>query len=87
MMVEFRSDYFLEHTGFSASIQFTAQMQSQMCESCLDMNNKTLLSPNYPNFYDNKESCHWLITIRHGFHIELKFHEFDVRILNKFKCI
>ena len=78
IMVEFRSDHFLEQTGFSASIIFTTQFQSKMCESSLDLDNKTFLSPNYPDFYDSKESCQWLITVRHRFHIELKFHEFEV---------
>ena len=81
MVVEFRSADSVEYTGFSASIQFT-QLQSQIvCESWLDMSDKTLLSPNYPNSYDNNKLCQWLITISHGFHIELKFHEFDVRVL------
>ena len=80
IMVEFRSDHFLEQTGFSASIIFTTQFQSKMCESSLDLDNKTFLSPNYPNFYDDITSCDWLITVKHGHHIELKFHEFDVSI-------
>ena len=79
MLVEFRSDDIQEWAGFSASIHFT-QLQSQMCESWLDMDNKTLMSPNYPNSHDNNISCNWLITVRHGFHIELKFHKFDVSI-------
>ena len=79
MMVEFRSDDTIEFKGFSASIQFTQLPSSQICESWLDMDNKTLQSPNYPNTYDNIDSCHWLITVRHRCHIELKFHVFDVR--------
>ena len=79
MMVEFRSDNFWEYTGFSAFIQFT-QLNSE-CKSWLDMNNKTLQSPNYPNFYHTNTSCNWLITVRHGFHIEFKFHEFNVSVL------
>ena len=78
MMIEFISDDKLEYTGFLASIQFT-QLQSK-CESWLDINQKQLLSPNYPNFYDIITSCDWLITVKHGHHIELKFHEFDVSI-------
>ena len=79
MMIEFWSDVFHESSGFSAIIQFTPQSQSQICELSLDMNKKTLLSPNYPNSYNNTESCYWLITIRHGFYIELKFQEFEVK--------
>ena len=78
IMIEFISDDKLEYTGFLASFQFT-QLQSK-CESWLDMNQKNLRSPNYPNFYDNITSCDWLITVKHGHHIELKFHEFDVSI-------
>ena len=80
MVVEFRTDASIEYAGFSASIQFT-QLQSRICESWLDMNEKTLLSPNYPNFYDNITSCNWLITVRHRFHIELQFQEFNASVL------
>ena len=79
MIVEFRANEVIEYTGFSASIEFI-QLQSQICKSWLDIDNKTLISPNYPNTYDNNESCHWLITVRHRFHIQLKFHEFNVSV-------
>ena len=79
MLIEFRSDELEEWDGFFAHIQFTP-LQSQMCESWLNMNNKTLLSPNYPMTHNSNMSCNWLITVRHGFHIELKFHKFDVSI-------
>ena len=77
MLIEFISDDIIQLTGFSASIQFT-QLQSQMCESWLDMKKKNLQSPNYPNFYDNITSCNWLITVRDGYHIELIIDEFNV---------
>ena len=78
IMVEFKSDDTSEYTGFSLSIQFTP-LQIEMCESCLDMEEKTLKSPNYPNSYGNNISCNWLITAQHGFHITLKLLEFDVK--------
>ena len=33
------------------------------CGKWLDMENGTLVSPNYPNKYDNYEVCDWLITV------------------------
>ena len=78
MMIEFKSDDTLEYTGFSLSIQFSP-LKNEMCESCLDMEEKTLKSPNYPNSYGNNISCNWLITAQHGFHITLKLLEFDVK--------
>ena len=80
LMIAFKSDNDFELMGFSAIIEYTAQSQSQICESSLDMNKKTLLSPNYPNSYNSTDPCHWLITIRHGFYIELIFQEFEVRV-------
>ena len=78
MMVEFKSDDTLERTGFSLSIQFTP-LPNHMCESCLDMKEKTLKSPNYPKSYGNNVSCYWLITAQHGFHITLKLQDFNVK--------
>ena len=80
MSIEFKSDGAFEYTGFSINIQFTV-LQNQECESWLDMKEKTLQSPNYPNSYDSKFSCYWLITVQYGFHITIKFLELDVRIL------
>ena len=80
MMVEFISDDNLEYRGFSAIIQFT-QLKSQICESWLNTDNKNFQSPNYPNPYHTNTSCSWLITVRHGFHIEIKLHEFNVNIM------
>ena len=80
MMVEFRSDDTLEKTGFSLIIQFTA-FQNDMCQSCLDMEQKTLKSPNYPKSYDNNVSCNWIITAQHGLHIKLELEEFNVNYL------
>ena len=80
MMVEFISDDVFEYSGFSAIIQFT-QLKSQICESWLNTDNKNFQSPNYPNPYHTNTSCSWLITVRHGFHIEIKLHEFNVNIM------
>ena len=79
MMVEFKSDNTLEYTGFSLSIQFTPLPNQIMCESCLDMKEKNLKSPNYPKSYGNNVSCYWLITAQHGFHITLKLQDFNVK--------
>ena len=86
MIVEFKSDAIGESTGFSATIQFTS-LNNTMCESWMDMNNKIMQSPNYPNPYHTNTSCSWLITVRHDFHIEIKLHEFNVNIIPKCKAI
>ena len=83
MMVEFRSDSVREtdrHSacGFSASIHYSSLPITE-CENGLDMTMKTIQSPNYPNSYDNNLSCKWLISVPHGYHITLKFLQFDVR--------
>ena len=77
MIVEFKSDDTSEYTGFSLSIQF-APFQNDMCESCLDMEQKILKYPNYPKSYGNNVTCNWIITAQHGFHITLELEEFNV---------
>ena len=80
MLVEFRSDDVYEQDGFSTSIYYS-QLPSKECQKGLDMTNKIIQSPNYPNLYNNNLSCKWLISVPHGSHITLKFLEFDVRYL------
>ena len=77
MMINFESDDTLEYTGFSLSIQFTS-FQNDMCQSCLDMKQKTLKSPNYPKSYGNNITCYWIITAQDGLHIMLELQEFNV---------
>ena len=50
-----------------------------MCQSCLDMEQKILKSPNYPKSYGNNVTCYWIITTQHGFHITLELEEFKVK--------
>ena len=78
MNIEFRSDDVREKKGFSANIYFT-RIPNRECESWLDMNKKTLKSPNYPQEYHNYEKCSWLITIDNDYHITLDVGEFYVR--------
>ena len=77
MVVEFKSDDLVEHTGFSAAIHFTL-LQNKKCESWMNTNNQILLSPNYPNSYGNDIFCNCLITVDSKSHIKLDFLEFDV---------
>ena len=77
MMIEFQSDDSLEWSGFSASISHHG-IQSEDCNSWLNMNEGTLKTPDYPNSYHNTISCKWLITVKHGYYISLKFIDFDV---------
>ena len=78
MRVEFKSDEFVEWTGFFLSIHFTP-FQNDMCQSCLDMEQKTLKSPNYPKSSGKNVTCNWIITAQHGFHITLELQEFNVK--------
>ena len=80
MLVEFRSDDVMEWEGFSTFIHYSS-LPSKECQKGLDMTKKTIQSPKYPDSYDNNLTCKWLISIPHGFHITLKFLEFDVKIL------
>ena len=78
MMVEFKSDDKFQYTGFSLNIQFTP-FQNDMCQSCLDMEQKTLKSPNYPKSYGSNVTCNWIITAQHGVYITLELQEFNVK--------
>ena len=77
MNIEFKSDDELEYKGFSANIYFTPFPNTD-CESWLDMNKKTLISPNYPQTYDYSFKCSWLITVVHDYHITLDVSRFNV---------
>ena len=84
MMIEFRADDSLEWSGFSASISYYP-LQSDECNSWLNTNEGTLKTPDYSNSYDNTISCKWLITVKHGYYISLKFMEFEVIFLKHFR--
>ena len=87
MLVEFRADNIIQHMGLTASLEqvgFSASIQyspisSQECERGLKIDKKIIQSPNYPDSYDNEMSCKWLISVPHGYHLTLKFLQFDVR--------
>ena len=87
MLVVFRSDdldeTFEEYFGFSTSIHYSP-LPSKECEAGLDMNMKTIQSPNYPDSYDNNLSCKWLISVPHGSHITLKFLQLHVGLFGNF---
>ena len=78
MTIEFKSEGLLKNIGFSANIYFTT-IPNKECESWLDMNKKTLKSPNYPQQYHNYKKCSWLITVDHYYHIILDISKFCVR--------
>ena len=80
MNIEFKSDGVEEYKGFSANIYFTP-IPNKECESWLDMNKKTLKSPNYPLTYYNLKKCSWLVTVDHDQHITLDITKFYVRYL------
>ena len=80
MVVEFKSDVAIHYPGFNATIHFTL-LQNKKCESWMNTNNHTLISPNYPNSYGNDIFCNCLITVDSKSHIKLDFLEFDVSFL------
>ena len=79
MLIEFRSDAFRQFisNGFSASILYSP-LPSIKCVKGLDMTMKTIQSPNYPDSYNNNVDCKWLISVPYGYHITLKFLQFEV---------
>ena len=77
IVVEFKSDNVWEYKGFSATIRFNL-LNNTKCESWMNMNDKMLQSPSYPNSYGNNIFCNNLITVKPSFHITLDFLEFDV---------
>ena len=78
MYIEFKSDDSWRNMGFLANIYFTP-VPNKECESWLDMNKKTLKSPNYPLAYSNSLNCTWLITVDQNCHITLDVTEYYVR--------
>ena len=78
MNIKFKSDEIEQYKGFFAKISFTP-IPNKDCESWLDMNKKTLKSPNYPQNYYNSNKCSWLITMDHDYYITLDISEFYVR--------
>ena len=83
MLVEFRSDSSWEGIGFSASIYYSP-LPSKQCENGLNMNKKTIQSPNYPDSYDSNLSCKWLISVPDSSHITLKILQLDVGLFGNF---
>ena len=48
------------------------------CQSWLDLINKQLTSPNYPENYDPNTICIWNLTTDEGYYISLDFEYVDV---------
>ena len=48
------------------------------CDDWLDLINKRLTSPNYPEPYDPLINCKWNLTEKHGYYISLDFEKIDV---------
>ena len=86
MLVEFRSNEKREAIGFSASIHYS-QIPNKECEKGLDMNMKTIQSPNYPDSYNNNLTCKWLISVPPGSHITLELIQFEVGFFANFNFI
>lgn len=61
------------------------------CGKCLDMESGTLVSPNYPDKYDNNEECKWLLvvamTVAGPRTMTLEFIKFAVRIFVHISCV
>ena len=48
------------------------------CQDWLDLINKKLTSPNYPDEYDPNTICKWNIITEEGYYISLDFERIDV---------
>ena len=48
------------------------------CQDWLDLVNKKLTSPNYPEWYDPSTVCKWNLTTEKGHYISLDFEHIDV---------
>ena len=48
------------------------------CQDWLDLVNKKLTSPNYPEWYDPNTVCKWNLTTEKGNYISLDFEHIDV---------
>ena len=58
------------------------------CQDWLDLINKKLTSPNYPEFYDPNTICKWNLTTEKGHYISLDFEHIEVSDKRYvFKCL
>ena len=58
------------------------------CQDWLDLINKKLTSPNYPDRYDSNSVCKWNLTTKKGNYISLDFERIVVSDKdNDFKCL
>ena len=48
------------------------------CQDWLDLINKKLTSPNYPDYFEPNTVCKWHLTTDIGYHISLDFEHIDV---------
>ena len=48
------------------------------CDEWLDLINKQLTSPNYPDPYEPLTHCIWNLTEKQGFYVSLDFEKIDV---------
>ena len=53
------------------------------CQDWLDLINKKLTSPNYPDVYDPNTVCKWNLKTDKGYYISLDFEHIEVSIRNK----
>ena len=49
------------------------------CQDWLDLINKKLTSPNYPEVYDQNTVCKWALTTNKGNYISLDFEDIFVK--------
>ena len=66
----------LDHLIIKASIKYN-KIDSN-CQKWLNYASKFLLSPNYPNEYNNNIKCTWLISAKFGSYLELAFKFIEV---------
>ena len=58
------------------------------CQDWLDLINKKLTSPNYPEVYDKRTVCKWNLRAEKGYYISLDFERIDVSFKDHdYKCL
>ena len=74
LVVRFYSDSSVTSKGFAA----TFKTKPSGCGGLLTTPRGTIVSPNYPNMYDNHDDCEWLVRVEENHVVELTFEDFDV---------
>ena len=74
MLVEFKSDGSVQGKGFTA----TYRVKQDGCGGIVKGKNGVIMSPNYPNNYNQNDDCGWLLEVDNNHVVQFQFVDFDV---------